>query len=123
MSQWGHDFRPDYLSLSNVRKKYPNVPIMALTATANQTVVRDSIASMGMRDPFLHTQSFNRQNLHYSVRKKDGRVIANIAEIIKRRSGQTGIVYCLSKKDTEIVAADLQVIYVFALLTISNRLT
>ena len=64
---------------------------MALTATANAAVIEDSIRAMGMRDPiYLHKQSFNRQNLRYSVRKKTGKVIQDIAELIKDRINQTG---------------------------------
>ncbi len=63
--QWGHDFRPDYLELKNIRTLCPSVPIMALTATANQSVVRDCMAIIGMREPFVHTQSFNRGNLRW----------------------------------------------------------
>lgn len=58
--QWGHDFRPDYLKLSQIRALYPNVPLMALTATANNSVVQDCMRILQMKDPYLHSQSFNR---------------------------------------------------------------
>lgn len=81
---------------------------MALTATANESVVNDSIKTIGMRNPFLHTQSFNRKNLHYQVLKKDAKTVSAIAKIIKERRHQTGIVYCFSKLDTEKMAENLQ---------------
>ena len=82
--------------------------ILALTATANQSVVQDSIKTIGMRNPFLHTQSFNRANLRYEVRKKDAQVVKHIAEIIRGRRNETGIIYCLSKKGCEDVAEAIQ---------------
>jgi bloom syndrome protein len=107
VSQWGHDFRSDYLCLNSLRKNYPLVPIMALTATANQKVVEDTITLLQMRMPFRHTQSFNRTNLHYTVIKKDNSVINKIKTIIQSRMGQSGIIYCLSKKDTESLTEEL----------------
>jgi DEAD/DEAH box helicase len=110
LSQWGHDFRPDYLALTQIRGLYPNVPIMCLTATANQTVVADSISIMGMRDTYKHTMSFNRANLHYSVRKKEtaDKMLKSLAQTVRDRQGLTGIIYCLSKNDTETVATALK---------------
>lgn len=67
LSQWGHDFRPDYLRLTEIRQLCPSVPIMALTATANQSVVQDIIKCLHLQAPFVHTQSFNRPNLTYKV--------------------------------------------------------
>jgi bloom syndrome protein len=109
LSQWGHDFRPDYLELKNIRNICPNVPIMALTATANQSVVRDCMRIIQMNNPFLHTQSFNRVNLTYTVKKKETgkQLIADLADYILKRKGATGIIYCLSKKDTETIAEEL----------------
>lgn len=101
-------YRPDYLALANIRNLYPVVPIMALTATANQSVVNDSIRIMQMKNPFLHSQSFNRPNLIYTVRPKTADCIKEIAGIILSKKDQTGIIYCLSKKDTETVAEELQ---------------
>lgn len=108
VSQWGHDFRPDYLSLGSLRRQYPLTPIMALTATANKTVVSDIVSVLQMRNHHMHSQSFNRRNLHYTVLKKDSKVINKIKDIILARKGQTGIVYCLSKKGTETMAEELQ---------------
>lgn len=70
--------------------------------------MQDSIKSIGMRNPFIHTQSFNRANLRYEVRKKDAQVMKQIAEIIRSRRNETGIIYCLSKKGCEEVSASLQ---------------
>lgn len=86
------------------------MPIMCLTATANQAVVDDTIRKLGMRDTFRFTMSFNRSNLQYEVRKKGQgkKVIEDIASIIRSKRGQTGVIYCFSQKDTETVAAALQ---------------
>jgi superfamily II DNA helicase RecQ len=82
---------------------------MALTATANQSVVNDCMSIIGMSNPFVHTQSFNRTNLQYSIRKKgsDKQTLQEMAEFIKQHQQETGIVYCLSKRDTETVAEEL----------------
>jgi superfamily II DNA helicase RecQ len=109
MSQWGHDFRPDYLSLRQIREEFPSVPIMALTATANKNVVNDSIETIRMRDPFMHTQSFNRPNITYSVKAKNKNTLKeDIPNYIRARLHLSGIVYCLSRKDTETVSDLLQ---------------
>jgi bloom syndrome protein len=109
LSQWGHDFRPDYLSLANIRSEFPVIPIMALTATANQAVVNDSMRIMKMRpDTFLHTQSFNRANLSYEVKKKTGNGYDELAAIVLSKKHQTGIIYCFSRKDCESVSENLR---------------
>jgi len=97
MSQWGHDFRPDYIQLKSLRTKYPTVPIMALTATANNQVVEDAKRALGLRNPYMYKTSFNRPNLHYSVVKKDAKTVDNIAKYIGGRQNQSGVIYCLSK--------------------------
>jgi bloom syndrome protein len=80
---------------------------MCLTATANQSVVKDCIKIIQISNPYLHTQSFDRSNLFYSVKKKNKNLIDDIAQYISSRQQLTGIIYCLSKKDTETVANNL----------------
>ena len=108
LSDWGHDFRPDYNQLGLLRQEFPNVPLMALTATANEKVVQDAMRALGMRNPFLYQSSFNRPNLHYQVRKKDNKILESIAEYISRRPNDSGVIYCLSRKNCEDVAKKLE---------------
>jgi hypothetical protein len=108
LSDWGHDFRPDYNQLGRLRQEFPNVPLMALTATANEKVVNDAIRALGMRNEYRYRSSFNRPNLHYHVRKKDAKVVDAIAEYMAARPNDSGVIYCLSRKNCEDVAAKLQ---------------
>ncbi|KAK0392699.1 hypothetical protein NLU13_2194 [Sarocladium strictum] len=110
VSQWGHDFRPDYKTLGQVRQKFPNVPVMALTATATQNVIVDIKHNLNMRNCQVFSQSFNRPNLYYEVKPKTSNQKATeaIAALINSKySGLTGIVYTLSRKQAEQVAASL----------------
>jgi bloom syndrome protein len=110
VSQWGHDFRPDYKSLGEVRKRFKEVPVMALTATATENVKIDVMHNLGMKDAEVLTQSFNRPNLTYEVRPKGKNleVLQSIADTIKSSyRGQAGVVYCLSRANCEKVAQDL----------------
>ena len=108
ISEWGHDFRPEYRRLKPIIKAIDNVPIIALTATATPKVQSDIQKNLGMQDAKLFKASFNRANLFYEVRpKKD--VQKEIVRFIKNRKNKSGIVYCLSRKKVEELAQIIQV--------------
>ncbi|XP_033099860.1 Bloom syndrome protein homolog [Anneissia japonica] len=109
VSQWGHDFRPDYKRLCNLRSKYPGVPMMGLTATATPRVRADILRQLQMKNPQWFTQSFDRSNLRYTlVKKKPSTATQEVLQIIKKQfSRMSGIVYCLSRNECEKVARDL----------------
>jgi bloom syndrome protein len=111
VSQWGHDFRPDYKELGEVRTRLPGVPIMALTATATENVKVDVMHNLKMDGCEVFLQSFNRPNLTYEVRSKgkNDEVMTSMAETIKSSyRNQCGIIYCLSRKTCESVAEELR---------------
>ncbi len=111
VSQWGHDFRPDYKALGDVRTQFAGVPVMALTATATENVKVDVIHNLGIQNCEILTQSFNRPNLTYEVRSKakGAAVLENIAATIKTfYKKQSGIIYCLSRKNCESIADSLR---------------
>ena len=106
ISEWGHDFRPEYRRLRPIIEKLGSVPVMALTATATPKVQQDIQKNLGMQESKLFKSSFNRDNLYYEVRaKKD--VIKEIVKYAKQNSGKSGIIYCLSRKKVEEVAQAL----------------
>jgi ATP-dependent DNA helicase RecQ len=107
VSEWGHDFRPEYRQISSLRHLYPNVPIWALTATATERVRVDMINQLKLQNPFTHVGSFNRDNLYYEVRPKSRNTYKEMLEQINQTPG-SGIVYCLSRKKVEEVASKLQ---------------
>ncbi|KAH8724580.1 hypothetical protein GQ44DRAFT_682942 [Phaeosphaeriaceae sp. PMI808] len=108
VSQWGHDFRPDYKALGDVVRQFPGVPVLALTATATQLVRTDVVASLGIQGCRQFSQSFNRPNLSYEVLPKVRGVVDDIAKLIKNKHFEkSGIVYCLSRKSCEQVAKKL----------------
>lgn len=112
VSQWGHDFRPDYTKLGEIKQQFHGVPLMALTATATENVKGDVINNLCIQGCEVYSQSFNRPNLYYEVREKPkgAALLEEIAGIIKSTShvGRCGIVYCLSRKKCEDVAKALR---------------
>ena len=109
ISEWGHDFRPEYRNLRNIIRQIDNVPIIGLTATATEKVQEDILKTLGMSDANVFKASFNRANLFYEVRPKTKDVEKDIIRFIKQRIGKTGIIYCLSRKKVEEIAQVLQV--------------
>ncbi|MDY2587146.1 DNA helicase RecQ [Winogradskyella aquimaris] len=110
ISEWGHDFRPEYRNLRHIIKRIgDNIPIIGLTATATPKVQEDILKSLGMTDAVTFKASFNRPNLFYEVRPKTKNVDADIIRFIKQNEGKSGIVYCLSRKRVEELAQVLQV--------------
>jgi ATP-dependent DNA helicase RecQ len=106
ISEWGHDFRPEYRELKKLRKHSPDVPIMALTATATERVRTDIINQLNLRDPRCYVASFNRPNLTYSVVPKTA-PYEQLLAFIRGRPNDSGIIYCASRKSTESLVRDL----------------
>ncbi len=110
ISEWGHDFRPEYRNLKNIIKRIDkNIPIIGLTATATPKVQEDILKNLGMQDANTFKASFNRPNLYYEVRPKTKNIDADIIRFIKKNDGKSGIVYCLSRKRVEQLSLALQV--------------
>ena len=110
ISQWGHDFRPDYLNLSQLRDSFPDVPIMALTATADKITRKDIAIQLKLRNHREYVSSFDRPNLSLSVKRgyRNREKIAYIINFIKARPLDPGIIYCLTRKTTEQLAENLK---------------
>jgi ATP-dependent DNA helicase RecQ len=106
ISEWGHDFRPEYRELKKLRTHLPDVPIMALTATATERVRTDIVKELKLRDPRSYVASFNRPNLTYRVFPK-AEPYEQLLVFIRSRPNDSGIVYCASRKSTESVARNL----------------
>ena len=100
VSEWGHDFRPEYRQIGIVRARFPHVPMMALTATATARVRKDILSQLGLRDPLVHIASFNRPNLSYEVRDKRG-AFGELVLLLRELAGESVIVYCQSRKSVE----------------------
>lgn len=109
ISEWGHDFRPEYRNLRSIIKQLGDVPIIGLTATATPKVQEDILKNLDMTDANTFKASFNRPNLYYEVRPKTKNVEADIIRFIKQHKGKSGVIYCLSRKKVEEIAQVLQV--------------
>ena len=107
ISEWGHDFRPEYRRIKPIIEKIGSAPVIALTATATPKVQLDIQKTLGMSDATTFKSSFNRQNLYYEVRPKTNNVEKDIIKFIKNNSGKSGIIYCLSRKKVEELAETL----------------
>ena len=106
ISHWGHDFRPDYLTLSKLKSNFPDVPVIALTATADELTRRDILERLHLNDPEVFVSSFNRANIRYIIEEKNDH-FNKLTEFLSARKDETGIIYCLSRANTEDYAEKL----------------
>ena len=108
ISQWGHDFRPDYRNLKFFRRQFPEIPIIALTATATPKVREDIIEQLSLNNPKICISSFNRENLSFIITRKR-KAFDKLVQILEKHKNEAVIIYCFSRKDTERIAADLKI--------------
>ncbi len=107
ISHWGHDFRPEYLMLAGLKQHFPSVPVIALTATADKLTQKDILEKLDLKDPAIFISSFNRENITYTVAPKRNS-FKQLLAFLDERKDESGIIYCLSRKSTEALAADLK---------------
>jgi ATP-dependent DNA helicase RecQ len=107
ISQWGHDFRPEYLMLSRLKKEFPNIPLIALTATADKLTQKDIVEKLALQNGTLFISSFNRPNIRYTVEPKQ-KSFDRLLEFLESHQEDAGIIYCLSRASTEKLAKDLR---------------
>jgi ATP-dependent DNA helicase RecQ len=107
VSEWGHDFRPEYRQMKQLRQRYPDVPILALTATATGRVRQDIIQQLTLKQPGIHVASFNRPNLYYEVQPKQRQSYNQLLKQVRSHKG-SGIIYCLSRRKVDEIAFRLQ---------------
>jgi len=111
VSEWGHDFRPEYRQLFQLKQRYPQIPIIALTATATKRVRADIVQQLRLSDQEIYVSSFNRQNLYYEVKQKSKQPYLQLLSVIRQHQGEekgSGIIYCLSRKRVNETAAQLK---------------
>lgn len=107
ISEWGHDFRPDYRNLKKLKNIFPGAPIIALTATATEKVRQDILSQLNLKNPKVFISSFNRENLLFRVVEKRN-AFEKLLRLLKGREKESAIIYCFSRKDTENLAAELR---------------
>jgi len=108
VSEWGHDFRPEYRQLGQLRLRYPQVPMMALTATATERVRQDILEQLRLSDPHIHIASFNRPNLYYEVRQKTKTSFGELVQLLREKSDEPVIIYCQSRKSVDELSESLR---------------
>jgi len=114
ISQWGHEFRPEYRQLGLIKREFSGVPVIALTATANPAVRNDILRQLKLKDPFVQIGSFRRNNLSYEVREKAD-TLGQIISYINRKKGESGIIYCSSRNSVESLAKKLNSYGIYAM--------
>lgn len=107
VSHWGHDFRPDYLFLNGLKQQFPQIPIIALTASADEITRKDIIKQLNLQEPLVLISSFDRANIKYFVQPKQS-VLQNIIKYLNEHPNDSGIIYCLSRKGTEEMSNNLR---------------
>jgi ATP-dependent DNA helicase RecQ len=107
ISHWGHDFRPEYLMLAQLKRSLPTVPVVALTATADRLTRKDIVEKLALKEPLTFISSFNRANIRYTVEPKQG-ASEKLLNFLGKRKTESGIIYCLSRASTESLTNDLR---------------
>lgn len=107
ISQWGHDFRPEYLTLAQLKRSLPQVPVIALTATADRLTRKDILEKLELNNPATFVSSFNRANIRYTVEEKRGS-FDKLISFLQHHKDEAGVIYCLSRTSVEKLAQDLQ---------------
>jgi ATP-dependent DNA helicase RecQ len=107
ISQWGHDFRPDYMALALLKQRFPQVPVMALTATADAATRRDILQQLLLQQPLVHLGSFDRPNIRYTVQEKF-RPVEQLVNYLQQQDGASGIVYCGSRRKVDELTEQLK---------------
>ena len=108
VSEWGHDFRPEYRRLGHLRVRYPQTPMLALTATATERVRDDILTQLNLHDPYVHIASFNRPNLYYEVRYKDRDSYSELVQLLRESPNESVIIYCHSRKTVDALTDNLE---------------